>query len=199
MNNEKMLQVLVLNSFNLVQSSPRGPPYNYSVQFLPLKLEPNSDIFPPPGSQILPGFLPDSNYNENMNHYPERISDPNDADKNFSSSKDIQKKSQKEIKQERNRVCARECRKRKKQYMNRLEDEVRLLKQELLTCKKELEILKSKQRLGLFGEYGFLKQNQNMKDKILEDAKIAIESNGYEKQKNVLESIKVIPYLSRDL
>eukprot|EP00826_Nyctotherus_ovalis_P018272 TRINITY_DN15453_c0_g1_i11.p2 TRINITY_DN15453_c0_g1~~TRINITY_DN15453_c0_g1_i11.p2 ORF type:complete len:135 (-),score=32.96 TRINITY_DN15453_c0_g1_i11:788-1192(-) len=52
-------------------------------------------------------------------------------------------------KQERNRVCARKCRLRKKLYLENIEKENRELKNEIIKYRKELSAYKAKEEAGL--------------------------------------------------
>lgn len=52
-------------------------------------------------------------------------------------------------KQERNRVCARECRLRKKLYLENIEKENKMLKNEIIKYRKELSVYKAKEEAGL--------------------------------------------------
>ncbi len=65
-------------------------------------------------------------------------------------------------KQERNRVCARECRKRKKQYMETMEEQVKVLRTELAECRKELAVLRAKEQQGLFSQFSVLQYLDDM-------------------------------------
>ncbi len=56
-------------------------------------------------------------------------------------------------KQERNRVCARECRKRKKMYLENMEAQVKALREELMECRKELARYKAKEQEGVLARF----------------------------------------------
>lgn len=75
----------------------------------------------------------------------------------------------KKSKQERNRESAKKCRQRKKEYLYRLETELRTVKEELAICKCELEILKGNLLSNV--EYHF----KTLKEELLSQAKVIIE------------------------
>jgi hypothetical protein len=54
---------------------------------------------------------------------------------------------------ERNRICARECRKRKKMYIKSLELQMKSLKSELIECRRELSTYKLKEQEKFFGQF----------------------------------------------
>jgi len=54
---------------------------------------------------------------------------------------------------ERNRICARECRKRKKIYVKGLELEIKNLRSELVECRKELSRYKLKEQEKFFSQF----------------------------------------------
>ena len=59
----------------------------------------------------------------------------------------------KKTKQERNRVCARECRKRRKQYLESIEGQVQQLREELVACRRELQRYKAREQEGLLSQF----------------------------------------------
>ncbi len=65
----------------------------------------------------------------------------------------------KRSKQERNRESAKKCRLRKKEYLSRLEMELKSTKDELIACKRELEILKGEMSCKMENEYTNLKRD----------------------------------------
>lgn len=62
------------------------------------------------------------------------------------SRKEISSKMSDELKQEKNRLCARKCRMKKKEYVKNLEDEIERLRNELSECRKELCEYKNKEK-----------------------------------------------------
>jgi hypothetical protein len=79
--------------------------------------------------------------------------------------KNIEKKS----KQERNRESAKKCRQRKKEYMYKMEAELKAIRQELALCKYELAILKGDLLSGIEQQY------VNLKEGLLAQAKNILE------------------------
>ena len=65
----------------------------------------------------------------------------------------------KKSKQERNRESAKKCRLRKKEYVAKLEMELKLTKDELTACKRELEVLKGEMSCKIENEYINLKRD----------------------------------------
>lgn len=63
---------------------------------------------------------------------------------------------------ERNRISARECRRRRKHYLQKLETQVKELKDELTICRRQLSIYKVKEQQELFRSYN--KQDIHTKD-----------------------------------
>jgi len=58
----------------------------------------------------------------------------------------------KNAKQERNRVCARECRLRKKLYLERIEKENKMFRKQIAKYRKELNIYKAKEEARLISD-----------------------------------------------
>lgn len=54
---------------------------------------------------------------------------------------------------ERNRICARECRRRKKIYVKNLEQQIKNLKNELVECRRELSSYKVKEQEEFFSQF----------------------------------------------
>jgi len=70
--------------------------------------------------------------------------------------------------QERNRVCARKCRLRKKMYLQNIEKENRMLKNEIIKYRKELNTYKAKEEAGLLGSLTI----NTMKSEAIEKLKV---------------------------
>eukprot|EP01022_Parablepharisma_sp_SALTPOND_P029100 TRINITY_DN72555_c0_g1_i1.p1 TRINITY_DN72555_c0_g1~~TRINITY_DN72555_c0_g1_i1.p1 ORF type:complete len:362 (+),score=27.52 TRINITY_DN72555_c0_g1_i1:934-2019(+) len=94
---------------------------------------------------------------------------------------------EKKSKQERNRESARKCRQRKKEYMNRLEAELKSVKEELAACKNELAIARANSMQGLNQQFKQMKkQLLDQTKKLMELGKPAAQLNEYLYYLNVL-------------
>ncbi len=89
--------------------------------------------------------------------------------------------SDKKSKQERNRESARKCRQRKKEYVSKLEAELKAAKEELAVCKNELAALKAK--VSIAAEKGFTELRDQLASQI----------------KKSLEVVKPMPQLAEIL
>jgi molecular chaperone GrpE (heat shock protein) len=101
-------------------------------------------------------------------------------------------KGPKKAKKERNRESARECRKRKKQYVESLEKQVKDLTEELAQCKKETETLKSRAQQDYTDiRFALTSLNQSREDMLNALSKICQESHKEGMMNDLLSSLNV--------
>lgn len=75
---------------------------------------------------------------------------------------------------ERNRICARECRRRKKIYVKSLEQQIKSLKNELIECRRELSSYKYEEQKKCFDQLNMesiLPDNPTLADKQMANSK----------------------------
>jgi len=77
----------------------------------------------------------------------------------------------KKTKQERNRLCARECRLRKKVYLESMEAQVKILRKELAECRKELEKYKEQANEKILEKNNIMQKAIDPFKKFLEENK----------------------------
>jgi len=79
-------------------------------------------------------------------------------------------------KKEKNRVSAQKCRKRKKQYIESLEQKIAELSAELVKCKEEIKSLKEAQSANLIAENN-VNEYQSKYKELISALKIAVDKN----------------------
>lgn len=113
--------------------------------------------------------LPNQTPEDLKSEYSMRKEESLNPNKYSLQSNELEEKSIKRSKQERNRESAKKCRQRKKEYLTKLENELQATKEELAICKNELEVLKG----DPLSKVEF--QHEKMKAEILEQAKAVME------------------------
>jgi hypothetical protein len=116
-------------------------------------------------------FAPDSEKNNDPELTPFLKIEPEDSSlisPNNEQSLGMGKVS-KDVKQERNRICARECRLRKKLHLENMEKENRMLRKEIARCCKELSMYKAKEEAGLISDVNINAIITNSIDKLKTD------------------------------
>jgi hypothetical protein len=98
-----------------------------------------------------------------------------EGDESSDSHPEGNTKGKKKAKKERNRTSARECRKRKKQYVESLENQVKQLTEQLSASKKEIEVLKYKMQQGYTDTCSVIKDLNEKRGEILNGVKKIIE------------------------
>lgn len=92
----------------------------------------------------------------------------------------------KRTKREKNRVSARECRQRKKEYLKNIESELIKVKHELDDCRKQLANFQESKETKKVGEINLLQQLRFTKDQFLAKAK---EILAEEDQKTIMQDL----------
>ena len=65
------------------------------------------------------------------------------------------------VKLERNRICARECRMRKKEYVKQMEIKIKRLQNEIVECHKELNKYKNREQQSFFNQINMKEVDPN--------------------------------------